>query len=272
MKKTLLTLMLLLGFAVADVGGVTTEEGSTDFTNKINFVTEAGQTNGFIDPETGFDLGTNDVRQGGVIAWSFDPATTTLTFNATVQNPDSNDYAIVGGPGAWTNLASYQNDANFLTNGSPGTGTNLSGYVNDAGFVTNVGEYLVWTYNGPVNETTEFDGYRVVGATGRVDEVWILAAWRGSDGTLLCDVNKGTLSSPFTTQNNNVTMTTIYTTQGNRPSIAGDDANKEDNAFKKVAQPDITAVSAGSVFSVDIDDKGAGDASYIAIVVRIVYE
>lgn len=56
--------------------------------------------------------------------------------------------------------------------------------------------------------------------------------------TILCDVNKN--------------GTTVFTTQGNRPSIAI-------SAFKVAANasPDVTSLAVGDLLSVDIDQVGA---------------
>jgi len=55
--------------------------------------------------------------------------------------------------------------------------------------------------------------------------------------------------------------TTIFTTQGNRPTVA---AGAQDGA---AATPDVTAVAAGDVLTVDIDQIGSGTAGADATVV-----
>ena len=69
-----------------------------------------------------------------------------------------------------------------------------------------------------------------------------------------------------------MSFTTVYTTQGNRPSLTGSAGSPTQNAFKLATDPDVTAVAAGDALSVDIDDKGAGDAQFLTITVRVQYK
>ena len=66
---------------------------------------------------------------------------------------------------------------------------------------------------------------------------------------------KTTGSSGFTTIDVNMNDVTLYTTQGNRPSVR---AGSDDVTSLGTAAPDVTSVAPGDFLSVDIDEAEAG--------------
>lgn len=83
-------------------------------------------------------------------------------------------------------------------------------------------------------------------AAGVIDEVYLMVGTApGSGKTFTVDVNKG--------------GTTIFTTQGNRPSIA--DTATEDTS----GTPDVTTFAKNDKFTIDVDVSTAGTAVANAI-------
>jgi len=77
--------------------------------------------------------------------------------------------------------------------------------------------------------------------SGTIDEVYLMVGTApGTDKTFTCDVNKN--------------GTTIFTTQGNRPSIVG--TATEDTS----GTPDVTTFVKNDKFTVDVDVSTAGTA------------
>lgn len=87
---------------------------------------------------------------------------------------------------------------------------------------------------------------------GTIVGIYISAVTAPVGAAVLVDVNKA--------------GTTLFTTQGNRPTIA-DGANDS-----VVAVPDVTAIAAGDVLTVDVDQIGSGTAGsnlIVSIALRI---
>lgn len=97
-------------------------------------------------------------------------------------------------------------------------------------------------------------GYYLVGShldNADISLVKIYAATAPTGATLIVDVNKN--------------GTTIFTTQGNRPTIAIS-GNADDSGT-----PDVTTVAEGDRLSFDIDQIGSGDAGGNPLLVTIIF-
>jgi len=114
-------------------------------------------------------------------------------------------------------------------------------------------DVMTWVVNGPLVTGQNFDDLRVAIRPGRFRSVYLIVDERGRDGDIIVDVNKGTPGTPLTTQQNGTTMSTIYTTQANRPTLIGDNGNADENAIIKAAQPDLDSFLEGDVFGIDLD-------------------
>lgn len=55
----------------------------------------------------------------------------------------------------------------------------------------------------------------------------------------------------------NINGTTIYTTQGNRPTLAADDTGY----YSESGEPEVTALRVGDILSYDCDQIGSGTAA-----------
>lgn len=87
------------------------------------------------------------------------------------------------------------------------------------------------------------------GVAGTIEEVYLMAKTApGTDKTLTVDVNKD--------------GTTIFTTQGNRPSISGTDKTGTSGT------PDVTAFAKNDLFTIDVDVSTA-DIAIADVVVLI---
>ena len=122
---------------------------------------------------------------------------------------------------------------------------------------------LTWVFSGNILTGTEIDGFRTISATGNIERVSYSLGDRGNNGNNIVDLNKGTLTAPFTNQQNAVVSTTMYTTQANRPTLAGLNGSASDNAFIDAPLPDIVAVDIGDVLSVDVDNSVALDRDMV---------
>jgi hypothetical protein len=121
----------------------------------------------------------------------------------------------------------------FKTDGSG----NLS-FVTAASLATR--ERARWAANGPYIIGTTVDGGWIVPTAMTISAVWLHRATPGTSSSSIVDLNK-----------NGVTM---YTTQANRPTIAFNDSDNKVQA----TLPDITAVAAGDILTMDIDQIEGG--------------
>jgi len=103
-------------------------------------------------------------------------------------------------------------------------------------------------------------------ATGSIDRVWITLGDRGRNGDTIIDINIGSLSGSFTTQQNAISTSTIYTNQANRPTLAGLNGSESENAFIEAAAPDISVFDNGDFLSVDIDNTVIQNADLVVTV------
>ncbi len=141
----------------------------------------------------------------------------------------------------------------------------ISGGVggNDTGLIE-------WVANGPINAGTNEDGIRVMPKSGNIVAVYMSIEGRGNNGDTIVDISKGTPGTPHTTQQNATALSTIYTTQANRPTLTGLTGNGGDNAFIKATLPDVTAFAAGDMFVMDIDES-APLASTVSVLMEVEY-
>jgi len=107
-----------------------------------------------------------------------------------------------------------------------------------------------WTANGWFRVDTDVDGAFISDTDFDITGVWIWRGTAGSSSSTIVDINKN--------------GTTMYTTQGNRPTIAFDDGdNKVDCTL-----PDVTSISAGDVITIDIDQVEAGNPKDLIIMIE----
>ncbi|GAI85825.1 unnamed protein product [marine sediment metagenome] len=105
-------------------------------------------------------------------------------------------------------------------------------------YITPAGE-IVFSFAIPIDTPETVGADKGVfafapGVAGTIEEVYVMAKTApGADKTLTVDVNKG--------------GTTIFTTQGNRPSLAG--VNTEATS----GTPDVTTFAKNDKFTIDVD-------------------
>ena len=131
-------------------------------------------------------------------------------------------------------------------------------------------DVLTWVINGPVVTGQNQDDLRVAIRPGYVRSVYITLGDRGGEGTTLVDINRGIPGTPHTTQQNNITLTTIYTTQANRPALTGAAGSATDNAYIKAADPDVQSFDEGDVFGIDVDSV-APQAADLSVMIEVEY-
>jgi len=116
---------------------------------------------------------------------------------------------------------------------------------------------ITWQINGqqpPIN--TAQDGHRPVRTSGTIMGVIFAVKARGKSGANnRVDIHKHVPTKPITTLRVGTSGTTIYTTQANRPTIAGNDATDTDNAIIQATASDVTTFAAGDFFTCDVDDS-----------------
>ena len=119
-------------------------------------------------------------------------------------------------------------------------------------------EIFTWMSSGNLPASaTAVDGGRIARRAGTIISATIFMEDRGGSGSSIADINRHVPSTkPITTQRNATAGVTIYTTQGNRPTIAGG-VNAE-NAVFETATPNVTSFAAGDFFTVDIDQRATG--------------
>lgn len=107
--------------------------------------------------------------------------------------------------------------------------------------------------NGKITTLTKLDVAFIVPFNGTIARVVLYRRTAGSSASTTVDVNKN--------------GTTIYTTQGNRPSITQASGNDQTNAGG--AAPDVTSVAQGDRIEVDVDAAEAGNPLDLAVLVTI---
>lgn len=138
--------------------------------------------------------------------------------------------------------------------------------------ISPVGECLRWSFNGRLDDYhSNLDGGKIMHRNGEIVFISVYLEKRGLNGDMIIDVNKYTPTQPITTQRNNTSGTTFYTTQANRPTLTGDTSNKDDNALIEAGLPDIVEFNKGDIIGIDIDDKGQ-NAEGLSVTVVIIYK
>jgi len=107
---------------------------------------------------------------------------------------------------------------------------------------TLVGFTIAIPVNTPESTGTDKGAFPFApGVAGTIEEVYLMAKTApGLDKTLTVDVNKGGPS--------------IFTTQGNRPSLTGT------NKTATSGTPDVTSFSKNAKFTIDVDVSSAGSS------------
>jgi len=131
-------------------------------------------------------------------------------------------------------------------------------------------DVMTWIINGPLVTGQNQDDMRVAIRDGRVIAVWVTIDKRGGNGSSTVDVNKGTPGTPHTTQQNDTTLSTIFTTQANRPVLAGEAGHVNENAMIKSADPDIAMFSEGDLFGIDLDSI-AQQSEDLSVMIEVEY-
>lgn len=144
----------------------------------------------------------------------------------------------------------YENNAD-TNEYSDAEQTKLAGIETAA--ITGGRQTFSWVFSGVTTTGVAKDGFRSLPRAGTIESVVVLAGAKGNTGTSLFDVNKSIPTKPITTQRDATAVTTIYTTQGNRPDLVGITASSGDNAIKEAVAPDVTTFVAGDFLSVDAD-------------------
>jgi len=135
-----------------------------------------------------------------------------------------------------TKLATQQSIKKYVDDNVGGGGG--SGSIAVSGAFT-----AEWKADGILSAVTEVDGSFIAPEDGTIQSVSVHAQIPGSAGSTILDVN--------------INGTTAYTTQGNRPTLAYDDAD----GILIATAPDVTSVSAGDIITVDIDQVATGASS-----------
>jgi hypothetical protein len=107
-----------------------------------------------------------------------------------------------------------------------------------------------WTANGPYKVDTSVDGGWISPTAMTISAVWLHRTTAGTSSSTILDLNKN--------------GTTMYTTQGNRPTIAFNDADNKVLA----TLPDVVAVAAGDILTIDIDQIEGGVARHVSLIVE----
>lgn len=114
-------------------------------------------------------------------------------------------------------------------------------------------EIFEWELNGtlPISQAG-VDGGRIARRAGTIIGVTMFLSDRGGSGSTIADIHKHVPTKPITTQRNATAGVTIYTTQGDRPTLAG---GASENAVIEAAIPQVTSFLAGDFFTMDIDQR-----------------
>jgi hypothetical protein len=121
-------------------------------------------------------------------------------------------------------------------------------------------EVFEWVISGNIATGTDLDGLRIMPRAGTIVMVTSAIRIRGTGGSTIADVNRTVPTKPITTQRNATapTGTTVYTTQGDRPTLAGGSGGGTESAVIEAADPAVTSFVAGDYFAMDIDAIATG--------------
>jgi hypothetical protein len=107
-----------------------------------------------------------------------------------------------------------------------------------------------WCANGPYRVDTDVDGLIIIPSAMTITEVWIARTTAGSSSDTIVDLHKN--------------GTTMYTTQANRPTINFADGDRKVQA----TLPDVLAVAAGDILTMDIDQIEGGTPQHLTLIVQ----
>jgi hypothetical protein len=122
-------------------------------------------------------------------------------------------------------------------------------YVDAAGSGSKVFQHR-WAANGPFIAGTGVDGAYVSDSAFSITGVWVYRGTAGSASSTIVDIHKN--------------GTTMYTTQGNRPTIAYDDGDKKVDC----TLPDVVTIAAGDIITIDIDQKETGTPTDLIVMIQ----
>ena len=111
-----------------------------------------------------------------------------------------------------------------------------------------------WVVNGKPAATTKIDGAWIVPRAGTITRITLYRRTAGSSGSTIVDVHKN--------------GTTVYTTQGNRPTVTQAGGDDQTDATTDM---DVTAVAQDDRLEVDIDQVEAGNPQDISIIMEVEY-
>ncbi len=106
-----------------------------------------------------------------------------------------------------------------------------------------------WVVAGTLGTGAEQGGVWIAPRSLTIEKAYIYCKTPGTAGSTIVDINKN--------------GTTIFTTQGNRPALAYDDADKKAES----GTPDVTSLAEGDIVSIDIDQVAAGAADLSVIII-----
>ena len=126
----------------------------------------------------------------------------------------------------------------------------------------NLGEFidsaiLQWSIIGSVGAIgTSIDGVRIVPFDCDISAVYASLAERGNNGNTIIDINVGSPNIPLAGDvDTAVTLSTIYATQANRPTLAGNNGASNDNIVLHALLPNTISLTKGQILSFDVDTK-----------------
>jgi len=144
--------------------------------------------------------------------------------------------------GAWARLAiGDNNDVLMVSNGQPA-------WADPSTVKTK--RTFQWRANGPYQVDTEVDGGVVIPTALTITAVWLYRETAGSASSTIVDLNAN--------------GTTLYSTQANRPTIQFDHGSNKVQA----TLPDTTAVAAGDILTIDVDQIETGTPENLVLIVE----
>lgn len=111
-----------------------------------------------------------------------------------------------------------------------------------------------WVVNGKPAVSNGIDNAWIAPRAGTITRVTLFRRTAGSSGSTIVDVD--------------LNGTTIYTTQGNRPTVTQAAGN---NAIDATTDMDVTAVAQNDRLEVNVDQVEAGNPQDIAVILEIEY-
>lgn len=188
----------------------------------------------------------------------------TGTFNITQAGGDAITVGATGGSGTGSTLGL----ASFTTAESTANLTEVAGMLiwntslgvvqrhNGTSWasVETVVDTFIWRVNGKPVVATGIDGAFIVPRAGTITRCTLFRRTAGSSGSIIVDVN--------------INGTTIYTTQGNRPTALQSGGN---DLIDATTDMDVTAVAQDDRIEMDIDTVEGGNPQDVTVILEIEY-